>query len=230
MLQRERAGDFITSVVLGWYLAHRALNKHNEQNQRDFKAVRSEAFRQDQAHNELRDEFNRYAADKANQEALEKRQQALKRTPETPGPATPEQIAAIQQQVEAAANQSKVHIEQDAWKRYVMVNGKLEQSAIEYGKAFREEQRAEQAGNHFGLPDQGGGPVRQGGPMFGQTPMLGSGQADPRFQLPSSDYPIDEQHLLQASYSSPILDAAKNPWVWAGVGILILAFFTAAFV
>jgi len=231
-LQRELAGVFATSVLLSWYLSHRALRRHDKQNQRDFKAAHAENERLRQEHTELTSNFNRHVEDTDARVDAERRQQASQRTPEAPHQPTAEQIAAMQRQaaeLAAERQQPKVHIEQDAWKRYAMVDGKLEKDAIEYGKAFKEEQRAEQIAARIGQQDQAGAPG--GGVILsGQQPMLGSGQVDPRFQLPGgSSQPLDPQHLLQPS-DGPLMEAARNPWMWVGVGILLLAFFLAAFI
>ena len=226
-LQREIAGGFITSVLISWYLAHRMVKKHDRQNQRDFKEVRTQHQQLTERHQELQQNFNRYVADNNQAKAVaEARPQQAHRQE-----LTAEQMAVLQQQAaeQEQQNQQKVRYEQDAWKRYAVVNGKLEQNAIDYGRAFREEQQPEQAGNRFAVGQQGAagqaGPV----PMAGM-PMLQSGQSDPSYQLPaSSPLPPDPQHMLPTTTVSPILDAAKNPWVWIGVGVLIFAFFAAAF-
>jgi hypothetical protein len=61
---------------------------------------------------------------------------------------------------------------------------------------------------------------------YGQEP---SGQIDPSHELPSGPAPIDFQHRLPAP-RSPLVALVSNPWAWAGVAVLVLAFLIAAFI
>ncbi len=73
-----------------------------------------------------------------------------------------------------------------------------------------------------------------GQPMAGSssTPTLPSGQVVPAYMLPMNDFgqtPSQEaQHLLNAPKPSPVVSALISPWLWLGVGILLIAFFVAA--
>lgn len=73
-----------------------------------------------------------------------------------------------------------------------------------------------------------------GQPMasFSSTPTLPSGQSLPEYMLPmnaAGQTPNQEaQHLLNAPKVSPAVAAITSPWLWLGVGILLIAFFVAA--
>ncbi len=226
-IKREMAGNFITSVALSWYLSHRGIKKHERREEKVHTAMRQQTEQVAQNQERIQQRFARYTAE-------QQRIQALKEAEPPRKQLTSEQVAAIQKQLEQPPDETKVRIEQDAWKRNVFVNGKLEQESVDHGRAFYEEQRAEQAGNRFTY----GSGQSQGRSMAGQAPvmppsptmpMLDSGQVDPSYQLPASRPPTpDIKHLLEPPQSH-VVDAFKDPWIWAGVGVLLFAFLAAAF-
>lgn len=115
------------------------------------------------------------------------------------------------------------------------------EDAIQYGESFQQDRLPERMPTPFGTQDArfkdaggivtgsggggGGGGVPQATLSSGQVPQdhtLSAGPAAGRF--PSEE----AQHLLEAPKANPVVAAITSPWLWLGVGILMIAFFAAA--
>jgi hypothetical protein len=125
------------------------------------------------------------------------------------------------------------HIKRSAWHSYVERDGKVVEDAINYGEAFKQERVRERMPTPFGAQDarfQGGSAYQQGAGMGASTgPLPGSSQASQDYHLPTSQsYQDDTQHFATPSEPNPLIDTITNPWLWLGVGILMIAFFAAA--
>lgn len=122
---------------------------------------------------------------------------------------------------------------------------------INYGESYRQDLQPERMPTPFGSKDArfvaggaaaggGGGSAPMhaaSGPMGGASggvpgPMLASGQVAQDHSLPADSVghtPKEEaQHLLNAPKPNPVVSAITSPWLWLGVGILMIAFFAAA--
>ncbi len=156
----------------------------------------------------------------------------------TPQTASQEQQAAEHQEGEEIVLQPGQHLERRGWYSVVVdEHGREVQGAIQYGEAFQREQRQEQPpvsvtdqtkkGKPQDYQSVGGAAT---GYLFGAagTPMISSGQVDPAHGLPSGQS-TDINHRLQvAQPKNPVVATLTSPWLWAGVIVLLVAFFAAA--
>ncbi|HSX36439.1 MAG TPA: hypothetical protein VLH84_05920 [Patescibacteria group bacterium] len=148
-----------------------------------------------------------------------------------------EQIAAQEQ---TAAQQpdlaSGQRVEHSTWHNIVVdKEGHEVQGAIAYGEAFQRERRSEQ------MPvDSGAGAAApQAADDFGQPafpapispfPGLSSGQVPADHELTTgTSRQSDLKHRLSAHPTGQIQSTFTSPWLWLGVGLLIVAFLAAAF-
>ncbi|HSX33106.1 MAG TPA: hypothetical protein VLF91_02090 [Candidatus Saccharimonadales bacterium] len=152
---------------------------------------------------------------------------------------TPEQAAqaAVEQAYKLQAGQ---HVEHSSWHNIIVdERGHEVQEAMQYGKAFEQERHREQqpvavsaaadaqavgqAAVGSGVP---GLPTGLGNPMFN----LPSGQLPPSHQLPGGmGTPGHPQGQLPVRPQSQLVEAFTSPWLWAGLVVLLIAFFAAAF-
>jgi hypothetical protein len=141
------------------------------------------------------------------------------------------------------------HVEHSAWHNIVVdERGREVQGAITYGEAFQQERQKEQAvaavsddqqqqqqrpadtGAPGGVPGFAS-PSSFANPYAANNPLLQSGQINPPNQLQAGQpSPVDPQHRLEDDTRTPLAAAVANPWLWAGVTVLLVAFFAAALI
>ncbi len=128
----------------------------------------------------------------------------------------------------------KEHLGHSEWHSYVERDGHVVENAIDYGEAYHQERRAERTPTPFGSRD-----ARFRNPS-GTGQVVGLGMSDlPDLSLPSGQVPQDHslpasrpdpQHLLPSKEDDrhPLAATIASPWLWFGVGILMIVFFLAA--
>jgi hypothetical protein len=169
---------------------------------------------------------------------------------------------ATKQNVEDPFNlQPEEHVERDAWHSIVVDKyGREDVNArLQYGKAFRQEQReVQQSALSDDTPttsNDGTQPVSAApssaqdaaGTQATPGPMLAGPVSQPRLSLPTNIMPSisdgltepqlptgplvtkDPQHLLPAHSKAGVF-VLLNPWVWLVAGLLILVFFAASLI
>lgn len=155
----------------------------------------------------------------------------------------PEQVApapaAVEQQPqnqpgEAIVLQQGQRLEQPGWYSVVRgEDGKVVEGAIQYGEAFKQEQRAEQTPLVTNGQGQQGGLGQDDNAFLGaagRDQLITSGQVPFSREL-SAGYGqrADVAHRLSRSRSqNPVIATLASPWLWAGVVILLLTFFVTA--
>lgn len=127
---------------------------------------------------------------------------------------------------------------------YAVVVNKYNQvvhDRIPYGDSLRQDLMPEQIPTPFGTADArfaaGGGSAAGaagggGGVASGGLPVLQPGQIPQDRTAPLAHARQSEhkqaQSLLAVPKSNPVLSAITSPWLWLGVGIIMVAFFAAA--
>jgi len=178
--------------------------------------------------------------------------------PEQPQTVEQAQLAAQELVAKAYELQDGQHVEIAAGGGHAAVMdkyGHLVNNAIEYGDEFKAQQRQEQAkGNVFDTSGSssrragagGGGGAGAAGAGVAQGPVqanpyaaagngivtgLGSGQIGPDHDLPAgTPTSAERQRLLPSKKENPVVATIASPWLWAAIIVLLLAFFTAAFI
>lgn len=127
-------------------------------------------------------------------------------------------------------------LERRGWYSVVVdEHGREVQGALNYGEAFHQEQRQEQA------PPATGGAAQDDGAQAAQDAtylgamgapavdgMLASGQIDPSHTLGQGQpHPIDPNHRLSRR-QNPIIATIANPVLWLGFAVIIIAYFIIA--
>jgi hypothetical protein len=122
------------------------------------------------------------------------------------------------------------HLDREGWYSVVKDDhNRVVQGAINYGEAFKQEQRQEQTPvMQMSSPES-----RDGIPLLSiPTANLGlnSGQLDMQHELPPGNFQqADQQHMLEP-YSDferqgVVKSAIANPWLWAAVLVWLAVFF-----
>ncbi|HKU19026.1 MAG TPA: hypothetical protein VJP80_07225 [Candidatus Saccharimonadales bacterium] len=166
----------------------------------------------------------------------------LSRPNATPESKPPQELAE-REAVQPLEHASQRHVEHSSWHNIVVdEHGHEVQGAIQYGEAFQQERRQEQvptvSASASPLSDasqQNGFGASVGSLPGGVNPLLdlSSGQVSAGHGLPaaSGSVPVDVEHRLPA-HERPrgqVQSTITSPWLWLGIGLLLLAFFTAAF-
>jgi hypothetical protein len=145
---------------------------------------------------------------------------------------TPEQ--AQQAVIDAYDLKPQQHIERSAWHNIVVdEKGHEVQGAMAYGDAFQRERQKEQVRAAAFGSDNGqaaGGGAADGsayGSGYGANGQLGSGQTPAAYDLPAGQ--ADVQHRLERP-GNPVAKTLSSPWLWAGIVVLLVAFFVAALI
>jgi hypothetical protein len=228
-LRRDHAADILMVALGGWWLNHK-INKQRKENEQAFKQVGQEQRVQTE-----NAEFLRYQATAQGQRLEQLAHSQAQPLPEKKPPITPADIEQLREQIKAAeqAKSSELdpdqHIVRSWYDEVVNSRGEVILGAREHGRAFQEEQRAEQAGYRFAqyrpapaqttYYDAYGNPVHPT-VVHATNPLLG--QDSPPAGLPPVS-PAD------AKQRNALATAALSPWVWVGLAVLLLAFFSAAF-
>lgn len=235
-LRRNHAADILMIALGGWWLNHK-INKQRKENERAFKEVAHEQQVQN-----TNTEFLRHQAT-AQGRRLEQLAYAQKQPlPEQKPAPTPEQLERLRQQVQAAEQvtaeqlasnnglQPGQRIERSWYDEVVDREGRVVTGAIEHGRAYYEERQAEQAGYRYTQHQPDPQPVTYydayGNPVHptvvhATNPLLGQTPAAP----PTS---LSDVQQAGAKQRNALATAALSPWVWVGLAVLLLAFFSAA--
>lgn len=136
------------------------------------------------------------------------------------------------------ALQSDQHLERGTagYISVVDAHGRPVIGAVNYGEAYKQDQRREQLGDDiFAKLNAGGGGVAGDGQSDGGfaaplPPMAGQGgqsQTNDQHQPYGQSEPVDLNHRLSEPRNY-IRDAALNPWLWTAVAVIIIVYFVAS--
>lgn len=246
--RRKMAARSLMFLALGWYFGRRPVKELRKQVgnlQETSKQQQAELTNLSYQHQEAQSRIT----EQNRQIEQFTRPQAVPFQAEQVKSVRPPQSAEIRPQVEQqtkiiAENGEEIVLQPGqrleragAYSVVVDEHNQIVQNIIHYGDEYKRDRLHERPPTPFGAQDaryaQDTGAYSAGG-GFANQPMASSGgsQSPPQYSLPMNDAgqtPAEEaQYLLPPPKSNPVTSALTSPWLWLGVGILLIAFFVAA--
>lgn len=235
-LRRGQAAELLLMVALAGWFNHK-LNKQHREEKREFKKVHTALQEQRNENTELKYSVQTQAKQIENTRVALKNEALKTETVADEAEDLRLRIVAAQKAAEAAreseAPGADYRVEHSWYDEAVDREGRVVEGVIEHGRAYHEEKRVETAGSRYHQQSaQGGQQPAHDDPYMTH---LANAQAHSRqhngqvpfgYGLPSNM--VDPQHLLDEP--SRLRSTLTDPWIWVGVAVLLVAFFTAAFI
>lgn len=219
-LRRKMAARMIVVAALTWYFARRPIKPLREQ------VKKLQQTTQEQNEQLARLNFEQQAA----QARLGEQQRQIE---QFTAPQSPTVGSEVVQQVYPQMTEAPVQHVERAGNYNVVVDEHNQVVQGAQGQEYQRDRAHERMPSPFGAQDAGSAagysqPMTAGSGSY----SLPSGQLPPDHALMmngSGQTPNEEaQHLLDGPKPNPVVTALTSPWLWLGVGMLLIAFFAAA--
>jgi len=252
-MRRKMAARMIVVALLGWYLGRRPVKPLRQQVNK-LEEANKEQTEQLSRLNYARQETEARIAEQNRQIEQFTRPQNVPFSPPERAPAAPNQqvietvavAQPIEQQKLIGENGEEITllpgqrlVREGPYSFVVNEHNQIVHNVIPRGEEFKRDLLRERPPTPFGTKDvrfssSGGGSGGSGQPMASSSaaPMLPGVQMPSNYptstSISSQPYNQNAQYPIDTPKANPVVTAITSPWLWLGVGVLLIAFFAAA--
>lgn len=251
-MRRKMAARMIVAALLGWYLGRRPVKQLREQTGKLQEAHKAQTEQLSRAAYEQQQMQARISEQNRQIEQFTRPQSVPfkppERTPVAPQTQVAEMIAsaqpAEQQKIIAESGEEIVLqpgqrlVREGPYSFVVNEHNQIVHNVIPYGDEYKRDLLRERPPTPFGTQDARFGSGSGAAGASQPTASSSGGPMLPGVQIPA-DHPLsahvpgqaynpETQRLLNTPKSNPVVTALTSPWLWLGVGVLLIAFFAAA--